>query len=99
MVTPKSYAEVIKRDVFTTKGAYAGKISDLDLDMEKYRIKSIIIDAIRGSFLSSMVGEKRGVIVPFQMVQAIGDVVIIKHIQASPAEEAAPPAPQPPQAA
>jgi len=80
MVTIRGYAETVKKDVFTTKGSYCGKIADLDLDLEKFRVRSIVIDAIKGSFLSSMVGEKRGVIVPFAMVQAIGDIVIIKHI-------------------
>ena len=80
MVTTRGYAETVKKDVFTTKGAYCGKIADIDLDLEKFRVRSIVIDAIKGSFLSSIVGEKRGVIVPFTMVQTIGDIVIIKHI-------------------
>jgi sporulation protein YlmC with PRC-barrel domain len=94
MVTPKSYADAVKKDVFTTKGAYAGKIADVDLDMEKFRIRSLVVDAIKGSFLSSMVGDKRGVIVPFAMVQAIGDIVIIKHIQPTGADEPVKEAPQ-----
>jgi sporulation protein YlmC with PRC-barrel domain len=39
------------------------------------------VDAVRGSHLATMVGDKKGVIVPFTMVQSVGDVVIIKHIQ------------------
>jgi sporulation protein YlmC with PRC-barrel domain len=97
MVTTRGYAETVRKDVFTTRGAYCGKIADIDLDLEKFRVKSIVVDAIKGSFLSSMVGEKRGVIVPFAMVQAISDILIIKHIMptveetkeapAAPAEE------------
>jgi sporulation protein YlmC with PRC-barrel domain len=79
-VTVKSYTELIKKDVFTAKGMFCGKISDLELDMEKFKVKSVIVDTDKGSFLSGLVGDKRGVIVPFQMVQAIGDVVIIKHV-------------------
>jgi len=90
MVTTRGYAETIKKDVFTTKGSYCGKIADLDLDLEKFRVKSVVVDAVKGSFLSSMVGEKRGVIVPFAMVQSIGDIVIIKHI--TPTVEEQPPA-------
>ena len=75
-----SYTGLIRKDVFTTKGAYCGKVADVDLDMEKFRVKSLVIDAMRGSFLSEIVGEKRGVIVPFQIVQAIGDIIIVKHI-------------------
>lgn len=87
MVTTKSYAEVVKRDVFTAKGAYCGRVADVDLDMERFRVKALIVDAVRGSFLAPMVGEKRGVIIPFSMVQAIGDIVIIKHIQPVQTEE------------
>ncbi|MBI5061791.1 MAG: PRC-barrel domain-containing protein [Candidatus Aenigmarchaeota archaeon] len=79
-ISAKSFSEMVKKDVFTSKGVYCGKITDVGLDMEKYRVKSVVIDAIRGSFLAQMVGDKRGVIIPFAMVQSIGDVVLIKHI-------------------
>jgi len=39
-----------------------------------------VISAARGTFLGKMVGGKKGIIVPYPMVQAIGDVVLIKHI-------------------
>lgn len=79
-INTKSFSEMVKKDVFTAKGVYCGKITDVGLDMEKYRVKSVVIDAVRGSFLAQMVGDKRGVIVPFTMVQSVGDIVIIKHI-------------------
>ncbi len=79
-ISTKSFSEMMKKDVFTSKGVYCGKITDVGLDMEKYRVKSVVIDAIRGSFLAQMVGDKRGVIVPFTMVQSVGDIVLIKHI-------------------
>jgi len=44
------------------------------------------VEAI-GTFLGKMVGGKKGIIVPYPMVQAIGDVVIIKHITAPLPEE------------
>ena len=90
-ISAKSFNELVKKDVFTSKGVYCGKITDVGLDMEKFRVKSVVIDAIRGSFLAQIVGDKRGVIVPFAMVQSIGDVVLIKHISptAIESEEAA----------
>ena len=80
MVNVQSFSELTKKDVFTDKGVYCGKMTDLGLDMEKFRVKSLIVDAIKGSFLASLVGDKKGVIVPFPMVQSVGDIVIIKHI-------------------
>ena len=80
MVNIQSFSELTKKDVFTDKGVYCGKVSDLGFDMDKFRVKSLIVDAMRGSFLSSLVGDKKGVIVPFPMVHSVGDIVIIKHI-------------------
>ena len=60
-----------------------GKIIDVGMDLERFRVKSLVVDAIRGSFLASIVGDKKGVIVPFTMVQSVGDVVLIKHITPS----------------
>ncbi|MCX6815550.1 MAG: PRC-barrel domain-containing protein [Candidatus Aenigmarchaeota archaeon] len=80
-VNVKSFSDMTRKDVFTVKGSYCGKIVDMGLDLERFRIKSIVIDAIRGSHLASIVGDKKGVIIPFTMVHSVGDVVIIKHIQ------------------
>jgi len=79
-VTTKSFSDMTRKDVFTHKGVYCGKVLDVGLDLEKFRVKSLVVDAVRGSFLASLVGDKKGVIVPFTMVQSVGDVVIIKHI-------------------
>lgn len=76
----KSFSDMTRKDVFTHKGVYCGKVIDVGLDLEKFRVKSLVVDAVRGSFLASLVGDKKGVIVPFSMVQSVGDVVIIKHI-------------------
>ncbi|MFH1105702.1 MAG: PRC-barrel domain-containing protein, partial [Candidatus Aenigmatarchaeota archaeon] len=85
-INVKDVSEVFGKDVFTDRGAYCGKISDLEFDITKFKIRAIVIEAVRGSYLANVVGGKRGVIVPFPMVQAVGDVVIIKHITAPAAE-------------
>ena len=76
----KEYSDLVRKDVFTAKGMFCGKVGYIDLDMEKFRIKAIIVDTDKGSYLSQLVGDRKGVIMPFQMVQAIGDVVIVKHV-------------------
>lgn len=86
-VSVKSFSDVTRKDVFTAKGSYCGKVVDIGLDLDKFRVKSMVIDAVRGSHLASMVGDKKGVIVPFAMVQSVGDVIIIKHISPTAVEE------------
>ncbi len=86
----RSFNDLIKKDVFTHKGVYCGKVTDIGIDPDKLRLKSIVVDAVRGSFLASIVGDKRGVVVPYAMVQSVGDIVIIKHIKAQSVEKELP---------
>lgn len=79
-ITVKNFSDLTRKDVFTSKGAYCGKVVDIGLDFEKFRVKSLIVDAVRGGFFASMVGDKKGVVVPYAMVQSVGDIVIIKHV-------------------
>jgi len=81
-ITVKSISEMFGKEVFTNKGAYVGRVSDLKLHLGKFRIHSILLDVDRRSPLASMIGSKKGLIIPYQYVDNIGDVVIIKHITA-----------------
>ncbi len=75
-----SVSETWTRDVFTDRGIYCGKIEDVECDLKRFKLRSLVVRAMKGSYLSNMLGDKKGVIIPFPMVEAIGDIVIIKHI-------------------
>jgi sporulation protein YlmC with PRC-barrel domain len=79
-ITVKDISEIFSKDVFTDRGYYCGKVSDIEFDLSRYKVRSLVISAAKGTFLGKMVGGKKGIIVPYPMVQAIGDVVLIKHI-------------------
>ena len=76
----RKLSDVIGKDVFTERGSYCGKVSDIRIDMTKFKVDALSIDAAKGSFLANVVGGKRGVVVPYPMVKAIDDIVLIKHI-------------------
>lgn len=86
-ITVKNISEMFGKDVFTTKGVYCGKVADVEINLPKFRLRSLVIEAGRGTFLAGLVGGRRGVIVPYALVENIGDVVIIKHITAPPVPE------------
>ena len=86
-ITVKNITEMMGKDCFTNKGVFCGKIVDVEIDLDKYRVKSLIVEASRGSFLANIVGGKKGVIIPYRLVDNVGDVVIIKHITPSVPEE------------
>ena len=82
-ISVKEISDMFGKDVFTGKGFYAGKVSDMELDLSRFKVRSLIIEAARESMLGKIVGGKKGIIVPYGMVTAIGDVVLIKHISSA----------------
>ena len=75
------------KDVYTDRGLYCGKVEDIECDLNRFKVRSLIVKAVKNSYLSEMVGNKKGLIIPFTMVEAIGDVIIIKHISTPIGEE------------
>ena len=90
VVNEQEMSQIIGKDIFTDKGAYCGKIADVEFDLSKFRLRAIVVDAAKGSYLANIVGGKRGVIIPYPMIRAIDDIAIIKHISAPEAMEEAP---------
>jgi len=90
MVNVQSFSAMSQKDVFTDKGVYCGKVSDIGIDLEKFKVRSVAVDAVRGSFLANLVGGKKGVVIPFSIVQSIGDVILIKHITPTAVEQEEP---------
>ena len=80
-VTVKDLDELFGKDVFTAKGLYCGKVSDVDIDLGRFKVRSLVVETAKEGFLGRALGGKKGVIIPYPMVQAIGDIVIIKHIK------------------
>ena len=82
-----SVSETWMKDVFTDRGHYCGKIEDVECDLKRFKIRSLVVKAAKSSYLGKMLGDKKGLIIPFPMVNAIGDIVIVKHISAPVTEE------------
>ena len=82
-----SVSKTWQKDVFTDKGLYCGKVEDVECDLKRFKVRSLVIRAQKGSYMMNMLGSKRGLIIPFPMVQAIGDIIIIKHISGPAIEE------------
>ncbi len=87
-VNVKSFSDVVGKDVFTLDGKYCGKVKDFKLDLLKFRVTSLVVEAFRGTFLSEILGgEKKGVIVPYSSVESVEDIVLIRNIFKGVSEE------------
>ena len=75
MLKMKKISETYDMQVYTDSGDYFGDIEESILTQNK--IFGWKVKATKNSFLNKVLGSAKGVIVPHQLVKAIGDVIII----------------------
>jgi sporulation protein YlmC with PRC-barrel domain len=73
----KIKGEILGKEVIDNQGTKVGKIKDLDLDLNSRMIDAIELE---DTGLSSKLGLGDKKILPFDLVEQIGDKVIIKKI-------------------
>ena len=71
----KRVSETYDLKVFTDSGDYFGDVEDSIIQTNK--VSGWKIKATKNSFLSRVIGSAKGVIVPHQLVKAVGDILII----------------------
>ncbi|MBP2046819.1 PRC-barrel domain-containing protein [Methanobacterium aggregans] len=67
--------ELIGKDVLDESGDQIGLVKDVDWDFETNTVKSIIL---KEAGISAKIGLGDNKIVPYEMIEAIGDKVLIK---------------------
>jgi len=75
MLKIKQVSDIYSMQVFTDLGDYFGDVEEAVLATNK--ISGWRIRATKNSFLSKALGGAKGVIIPHQLVKAIGDIMII----------------------
>jgi sporulation protein YlmC with PRC-barrel domain len=75
MLQMKKIQETNDMKVFTDQGDYFGDVEDSILTATK--VFGWKIKATKNSFLAKVLGSAKGVIVPHQLVKAVGDIIII----------------------
>ena len=75
MLKMKKVSETYDMKVFTDTGDYFGDIEESIMTATK--VFGWKVKATKGSFLNKVLGSAKGVIVPHQLVKAVGDILII----------------------
>lgn len=75
MLKMKQITDTNEMRVFTDTGDYFGNIEEAILT--KNKIFGWRVRASKNSFLARVIGSAKGVVVPHQLVKAIGDIMII----------------------
>lgn len=80
MLRTKQVSETVGLHVFTDNGDLFGEIEDAVIN--KNRVDAWKVRAVKDSFLTKALAGAKGVIVPHQLVKAIGDVMIVSRAAA-----------------
>ncbi len=75
MLKIKQVSDIWNMQVFTDLGDYFGDVEEAVMTTNK--ISGWRIRATKNSFLSKALGGAKGVIIPHQLVKAVGDIMII----------------------
>ncbi|MEM0353549.1 MAG: PRC-barrel domain-containing protein [Archaeoglobaceae archaeon] len=63
--------------VFTDEGRYVGKIEDVVIDTNASAISGIVVVEYNKALIDS---SSRGVVIPYRLVRAVGDIVIVRDV-------------------
>ncbi|WP_290598079.1 MULTISPECIES: PRC-barrel domain-containing protein [unclassified Archaeoglobus] len=63
--------------VFTDEGRYVGRVEDVILDQNTRSIRGLAITDYNKGLIDS---HAKGVIIPYRVVKAVGDIIIIKDL-------------------
>ena len=63
--------------VFTDEGRYVGRVEDVIIDQKTRSIRGLAITDYNKGVIDS---HAKGVIIPYRVVKAVGDIIIIKDL-------------------
>lgn len=80
--------DMVGLDVFTEDGKHIGILEDISVDPETGRVLGIAIKDVSDAFLKRMgVESRRGIVIPYAAVKAVGDIILMKIIAYGAGEE------------
>jgi len=71
---------LVGREVYSNNGVFVGEIEDLQLNLDAETVTGLALSELNGELFSREMTGKKGVIVPYRWVRAVGDVVLINDV-------------------
>jgi sporulation protein YlmC with PRC-barrel domain len=66
-------------EVYDQTGVYVGRVDDVVLDPEKGVVSGLAVGDVNRDLFEKK-GKGKGIIVPYQWVAAVGDIILIRHM-------------------
>mgnify|MGYP002760223696 FL=1 len=81
------FSDIVDREVYTEKGSHCGQIRDVELDLDKFAVRAVVVAAEEDSYLAQKVGGAKNVVIPYRMIDAMDDIIIMKDFETDDEEE------------
>lgn len=65
-------------NVYTEKGVYIGKIDDVMLEVSEKKVQGLAVTKLNKNMFDA---SGKGTIIPYRLVIAVADIVIIRHVK------------------
>lgn len=74
---PQEITNLVDREVYSKNGVFVGVVQDLNLDLRADHVVGLALTQINRRLFGDRVDGARGVIIPYRMVHAVGDVILV----------------------
>ena len=71
---------LVGREVYSSNGVFVGEVEDVRLDLDDVSVTGLAIHQVNHDLFGERAQGSRGVIIPYDWVQAVGDVVLVSDI-------------------
>ncbi|MFD1684514.1 PRC-barrel domain-containing protein [Halobellus litoreus] len=79
--TPQKITTLVGREVYSNEGVFVGEVADVRLDLtERQAVTGLALTQLNDELFSDIVGRKKGVILPYRWVRAVGDVILVNDV-------------------
>ncbi|MFB6081548.1 MAG: PRC-barrel domain-containing protein [Halanaeroarchaeum sp.] len=85
---PEEITSLVGREVYSNNGVFVGEVEDLRLNLDTEVVNGLALTALNPELFAEVATGKKGVIVPYRWVRAVGDVVLINDVVERLKEEA-----------
>jgi len=71
---------LVGREVYSNNGVFVGEVEDVRLNLDDVKVTGLALHRVNHDLFGERARGTRGVIVPYDWVQAVGDVVLVSDI-------------------
>jgi sporulation protein YlmC with PRC-barrel domain len=78
--TPQEITTLVGREVYSNNGVFVGEVEDVRLDLDRQEVTGLALSELSQELFADRIESGKGVMIPYQWVRAVGDVILISDV-------------------